>query len=73
MIYIMIVIFICRSSLPKISYMKSLDVYLGACFLLVFGALLEYATVSYSGKRIKLNMRRWEETRLQLQEARARW
>ena len=52
--------------------MKSLDVYLGACFLLVFGALLECATVSYSGKRIKLNMRRWEETRLQLQEARAR-
>ena len=28
---------------------------------MVFGALLEYATVSYAGKRIKLNMRRWEE------------
>ena len=28
---------------------------------MVFGALLEYATVSYAGKRIKLNIRRWEE------------
>ena len=28
---------------------------------MVFGALLEYATVSYTGKRIKLNQRRFEE------------
>ena len=28
---------------------------------MVFGALLEYATVSYAGKRIKLNISRWEE------------
>ena len=31
------------------------------CFVMVFGALLEYATVSYTGKRIKLNQRRFEE------------
>ena len=48
-------------SLPKISYMKALDVYLAFCFWMVFGALLEYATVSYTGKRIKLNQRRFEE------------
>ena len=31
------------------------------CFWMVFGALLEYATVSYAAKRIKLNIIRWEE------------
>ena len=48
-------------SLPKISYMKALDIYLTVCFFMVFGALLEYATVSYTGKRIKLNHKRFEE------------
>ena len=48
-------------SLPKISYMKALDIYLAVCFFMVFGALLEYATVSYTTKRIKLNQRRFEE------------
>ena len=41
--------------------MKALDIYLAFCFWMVFGALLEYATVSYTGKRIKLNQRRFEE------------
>ena len=35
-------LFSCRS-LPKISYMKALDIYLAVCFFMVFGALLEYA------------------------------
>ena len=48
-------------SLPKISYMKALDVYLAFCFCMVFGALLEYATVTYAGKRIKLNQRKLRE------------
>ena len=41
--------------------MKALDVYLAFCFCMVFGALLEYATVSYAGKRIKLNQRKFRE------------
>ena len=28
---------------------------------MVFGALLEYATVSYAGKRIKLNQKKFKE------------
>ena len=52
-----------NSSLPKISYMKALDIYLAVCFFMVFGALLEYATVSYVGKRIKIKIRRHEEFR----------
>ena len=47
--------------MPKISYMKSMDIYLAFCFLMVFGSLLEYTTVSYTDKRIKLNQRRFEE------------
>ena len=41
--------------------MKALDVYLAFCFCMVFGALLEYATVSYAGKRIKLNKKKFRE------------
>ena len=52
--------------------MKALDIYLAVCFFMVFGALLEYATVTYSGKRIKLNMRRFEELEKQIKEAQAK-
>uniref|UniRef100_A0A915Q7U9 Neurotransmitter-gated ion-channel transmembrane domain-containing protein n=1 Tax=Setaria digitata TaxID=48799 RepID=A0A915Q7U9_9BILA len=37
-----------RQSLPRISYVKSIDVYLVICFMFVFAALLEYAAVNYS-------------------------
>ena len=50
-------------SLPKISYMKALDIYLAFCFFMVFGALLEYASVSYTEKRIKLNQRQFQDFR----------
>ena len=60
------------SSLPKISYMKALDFYLAVCFFMVFGALLEYATVSYAGKRIKLNVKRFEEFEKKLKEIKSR-
>lgn len=43
-----------NAALPKISYIKSIDIFLGTCFLMVFAALLEYATVGYLGKRIAM-------------------
>ncbi|ESO09523.1 hypothetical protein HELRODRAFT_73348 [Helobdella robusta] len=40
-----------NASLPKISYLKSIDVYLVTCFIMVFAALLEYAAVSFIGNK----------------------
>ena len=42
--------------LPKTSYIKSIDVFLGTCFVMVFAALLEYATVGYLSKNTNQNV-----------------
>lgn len=47
-----------NAALPKISYVKSIDVYLGTCFMMVFASLLEYATVGYIAKRIQMRKTR---------------
>uniref|UniRef100_A0A1I8IYR7 Neur_chan_memb domain-containing protein n=1 Tax=Macrostomum lignano TaxID=282301 RepID=A0A1I8IYR7_9PLAT len=39
-----------NAALPKISYLKSIDVYLVTCFFMVFASLLEYAAVCYLEK-----------------------
>ena len=36
-----------NASLPKISYIKAIDIYLFVCFLMVFLSLIEYATVGF--------------------------
>ena len=40
-----------NASLPKVSYVKSLDIFLGVCFFIVFASLIEYAFVGYLLKR----------------------
>ncbi|XP_065577146.1 gamma-aminobutyric acid receptor subunit beta-like isoform X1 [Artemia franciscana] len=48
-----------NAALPKISYVKSIDVYLGTCFVMVFASLLEYAAVGYLAKRIQMRRSRF--------------
>lgn len=50
-----------NAAMPKISYIKSIDVFLGTCFVMVFAALLEYATVGYMGKRIAMRKTRTQQ------------
>ena len=50
-----------NAALPKISYVKSIDVFLGTCFVMVFASLLEYATVGYMGKRIAMRKTRSQQ------------
>ena len=59
-----------NAALPKISYMKSIDIYLGVCFFMVFGALIEYACVGYCDKRIQLRKNRFLAMQKMLEEKR---
>ncbi|VDN52976.1 unnamed protein product, partial [Dracunculus medinensis] len=41
-----------NNAMPKVSYIKGLDVFLNFCFIMVFASLVEYAVVSYMNKKL---------------------
>ena len=41
-----------NNSLPKVSYIKAIDIYLAVCFGFVFSVLLEFIVGGYVGKRL---------------------
>ncbi|KAI8499709.1 hypothetical protein Bbelb_227600 [Branchiostoma belcheri] len=47
-----------RATMPKISYIKAIDVYLITCFLFTFAALVEYAAVNFRSSRAKATRRK---------------
>lgn len=38
---------VARMSLPRVSYVTAMDLFVTVCFLFVFAALMEYATLNY--------------------------
>ncbi|XP_061301919.1 glycine receptor subunit alpha-4 isoform X1 [Pezoporus flaviventris] len=46
-----------RASLPKVSYVKAIDIWMAICLLFVFAALLEYAAVNFVSRQHKEFMR----------------
>uniref|UniRef100_UPI00398EA4D3 glycine receptor subunit alphaZ1 n=1 Tax=Pristiophorus japonicus TaxID=55135 RepID=UPI00398EA4D3 len=42
-----------RASLPKVSYVKAIDIWMAVCLLFVFSALLEYAAVNFVSRQHK--------------------
>jgi hypothetical protein len=40
--------------MPRVSYIKAMDVYLGACFFFVFFSLIKLAIVKYMNQRLQV-------------------
>lgn len=44
---------VARTSLPRVSYVTAMDLFVTVCFLFVFAALMEYATLNYYSHSVR--------------------
>ncbi|XP_069560176.1 gamma-aminobutyric acid receptor subunit gamma-3 [Brachyistius frenatus] len=44
---------VARTSLPRVSYITAMDLFVTVCFLFVFAALMEYATLNYYSNSVQ--------------------
>uniref|UniRef100_A0A3B5LPT6 Uncharacterized protein n=1 Tax=Xiphophorus couchianus TaxID=32473 RepID=A0A3B5LPT6_9TELE len=59
-----------RTSLPKVSYVKAIDIWMAVCLLFVFSALLEYAAVNFVSRQHKELLRFRRQHKMEVQESR---
>ncbi|XP_036372611.1 glycine receptor subunit alpha-3 isoform X1 [Megalops cyprinoides] len=59
-----------RTSLPKVSYVKAIDIWMAVCLLFVFSALLEYAAVNFVSRQHKELLRFHRRKKKKEEEAR---
>ncbi|VDM61397.1 unnamed protein product [Angiostrongylus costaricensis] len=48
-------IFSYNEMMPRVSYIKAMDIYLGVCFMIVFLSLIKLAFVKYMRQRIRID------------------
>jgi hypothetical protein len=51
-----------NASLPKISYVKGIDVYLVYCFIMTFCSVIEFGIVSFLHRRVERKKRKKSQT-----------